>query len=177
MDIDERFKHYLKHAEVAADASTCLRGKYGAVIVIYDRLNDDYTGSIASIGYNGAPRGAKHCEELYGGVCPREKLGIESGQRYELCRSVHAEQNAIINAARLGVKIVGGDMFLYGKNASDGSIRNAEPCLMCKRLIINAGIKRVIARVADDDAYYWMQLVKSWENEDFNISYTPRTIY
>ena len=89
-------KYYLNIADAVLDRSTCLRRKYGAIIV----KNDE----ILSTGYNGAPRGRVNCSEL--GYCNREQLRIPSGQRYELCRSVHAEANAIISAARSGIEII-----------------------------------------------------------------------
>lgn len=112
----------LEVAGTVAKRSTCLRRQHGAVIV--------KDGQILSTGYNGAPSGATHCTDS--GVCQREKMGIEPGTRYELCHSVHAEANAIVQAAKHGVGIRGASMIVTGM-----------PCLMCARLIINAGIARV----------------------------------
>ena len=117
-------KYYLNIADAVLDRSTCLRRKYGAIIV----KNDE----ILSTGYNGAPRGRVNCSQL--GYCNREQLNIPSGQRYELCRSVHAEANAIISAARRDM--IGGTLYLVGA--------------MCRRMIINSGITRVVNRIGDD---------------------------
>lgn len=116
-----------------------MRRRFGAIIV-----RDDV---IISTGYVGAPRGAPNCIDL--GTCPREKAHIPSGERYELCRSVHAEANAIINAARSGTSVLGGIMYLHGENVSDGKIAVAKPCRMCRRMIINAGLVAVIVRIPD----------------------------
>ena len=128
-------KYYLNIADAVLDRSTCLRRKYGAIIV----KNDE----ILSTGYNGAPRGRVNCSEL--GYCNREQLRIPSGQRYELCRSVHAEANAIISASRRDM--VGGTLYLVGKNAQTGEILgDATSCAMCRRQVINAGIARLVIR-------------------------------
>ena len=128
-------KYYLNIADAVLDRSTCLRRKYGAIIV----KNDE----ILSTGYNGAPRGRVNCSEL--GYCNREQLRIPSGQRYELCRSVHAEANAIISASRRDM--VGGTLYLVGRNAQTGELLpDATSCPMCRRHIINAGRERVVIR-------------------------------
>lgn len=128
-------KYYLNIADAVLDRSTCLRRKYGAIIV----KNDE----ILSTGYNGAPRGRVNCSEL--GYCNREQLRIPSGQRYELCRSVHAEANAIISASRRDM--VGGTLYLVGRNAQTGELLpDATSCPMCRRHIINAGLERVVIR-------------------------------
>ena len=128
-------KYYLNIADAVLDRSTCLRRKYGAIIV----KNDE----ILSTGYNGAPRGRVNCSEL--GYCNREQLNIPSGQRYELCRSVHAEANAIISASRRDM--VGGTLYLVGRNAQTGELLpDATSCPMCRRHIINAGLERVVIR-------------------------------
>jgi len=126
-------KYYLAIAQVIAERSTCFRRKIGALIV-----KDDV---IVATGYVGAPRKTKDCLER--GECLREKLGIPHGERYELCRSVHAEMNAIINAARSGAQILGSDLFIWGSDRNGHPV-NAFPCFLCKKMIINAGIKRVI---------------------------------
>jgi dCMP deaminase len=124
--------YYLNIAREVARRSTCLRRWFGAVIVKNDQ--------IISTGYAGAPRGSINCTDL--GVCPRQQAGIPHGERYELCRSVHAEMNAIINAAR--TDMLDSTMYLVGLDAEDGSIvRDARPCKICARLIINAGINTV----------------------------------
>ena len=114
--------------------STCFRRAIGAIIIRDDQ--------IISTGYAGAPRKTK--DSIEHGFCLRDKLKIPHGHRYELCRSVHAEQNAIINAARAGVSLLGGNMYLYGSMpGKDGPI-DALPCFICKKMIINAGLERVI---------------------------------
>lgn len=134
MRVDKR-NYYLDLAEVASERCTCLRKHWGAVIV----KNDE----IISTGYNGAPRGRKNCIDMK--YCLREKLNIPRGERYELCRSVHAEQNAIISAARKDM--IDSTLYLAGKNAADNTyVSNARPCSMCKRMIINAGIKEIVIR-------------------------------
>ena len=132
-------KYYLNIADAVLDRSTCLRRKYGAIIV----KNDE----IVSTGYNGAPRGRKNCMDL--GYCAREAMNIPSGERYELCRSVHAEANAIISAARRDT--LGSTLYLAGREAKDGSLlHDATSCSMCRRMIINSGITRVVNRIGDD---------------------------
>ena len=127
--------YYLDIAETVLERATCLRRVYGAIIV----KNDE----ILSTGYNGAPRGRVNCSEL--GYCNREQLRIPSGQRYELCRSVHAEANAIISAARRDM--VGGTLYLVGRNAQTGELlHDATSCAMCRRLVINAGLSKVVIR-------------------------------
>lgn len=125
--------YYLGIADTVLNRSTCLRKKYGAIIV----RNDE----IISTGYNGAPRGRRNCSDI--GTCTREELKIPSGERYELCRSVHAEANAIISAARRDM--LGATMYLVGRDAKSNEILDdTMPCSMCKRLIINAGLSYVI---------------------------------
>ena len=131
----DKINYYLDIAETVAERGTCLRRNYGAIIV-----NND---EIIATGYVGAPRGRKNCSDL--GFCMREKLGIPRGERYEMCRSVHAEANAIISASR--DKTIGATLYLVGRDVKTGElIANANSCSMCKRLIINAGIQRVIIR-------------------------------
>lgn len=136
----DKINYYLNIAESTLERGTCLRRNFGAIIV----KNDE----IISTGYVGAPRGRKNCCDLK--YCMREKLNIPRGERYELCRSVHAEQNAIISASRRDM--IGSTLYLVGKNHSDGEyIANARPCALCKRMIINAGIKEVIIRNNKED--------------------------
>jgi dCMP deaminase len=131
--------YYLGIADSVLERSTCLRRMYGAIIV----LNDE----IISTGYNGAPRGRKNCSDL--GRCAREELNIPSGERYELCRSVHAEANAIISAARRDM--IGATLYLVGRDARTRELLpDAMSCAMCKKLIINSGIKKVVIRVGED---------------------------
>ena len=131
----DKINYYLDIAEKVAERGTCLRRNWGAIIV-----NND---EIISTGYVGAPRGRKNCCDLK--YCMREKLHVPRGERYELCRSVHAEQNAIISARRKDM--LGATLYLVGINYDDHSyVENARPCALCKRMIINAGFKQVIVR-------------------------------
>ena len=137
----DKENYYLDIAETVLERSTCLRRCYGAIIV-----NND---EIVSTGYNGAPRGRKNCMDL--GCCTREAMRVPSGERYELCRSVHAEANAIISASRMDM--LGSTLFLVGREVQSGEyVQGANPCAMCKRMIINAGISQVIIR-RDNDTY------------------------
>jgi len=136
-------EHFFNRAKVAAERSTCLRRKVGAIIVNKD-------GVELSSGYSGAPRETEHCIDI--GSCLRTDLKIPSGQRYELCRAVHAEQNAIINAARTGASIVGGEMYISSEKMKDAYSNGDEknkiygPCIICKKMIINAGLTAVYMR-------------------------------
>jgi dCMP deaminase len=126
-------QYYLNIAREVSRRGTCLRRNYGAVIV-----NQDH---IISTGYTGAPRGAVNCIDL--GVCRREQEQVPSGERYELCRSVHAEMNAVIHASRS--ETIGGTLYLVGVEAATGELTEmAEPCLLCRRVIINAGLREVV---------------------------------
>ncbi|MDD6919963.1 MAG: cytidine/deoxycytidylate deaminase family protein [Eubacteriales bacterium] len=118
-------EYFMQMAELTAKRSTCLRRQIGAVIV-----KDKH---IMATGYNGAPRDLPHCEEL--GGCLREELKVPSGQRHELCRALHAEQNAIIQAATMGQSIENATIYVTN-----------HPCSICTKMIINAGIKRVVIR-------------------------------
>ena len=133
MERPNKDEYYLGIAKEVAKRSTCMRRRFGAIIVNNDQ--------VISTGYVGAPRGTKNCIDI--GFCPRQKANIPAGERYELCRSVHAEQNAIIHAAR--EQMIGGTLYLYGENM-DGSIVEGKPCKMCTRVIINAGIKKVVTK-------------------------------
>lgn len=126
-------QYYMNIAKAIAERSTCLRAKVGAIIV-----KDDV---IASTGYVGAARGEPNCCDI--GVCERMRLNIPPGERYELCQSVHAEANAIINAARSGHNIAGGDIYVYFERIDGGKIKHTGPCLMCARMIKNAGLKQI----------------------------------
>ncbi|MBK5261881.1 MAG: dCMP deaminase family protein [Peptostreptococcaceae bacterium] len=125
MDRPNWDEYFMEMAALTSKRSTCMRRQVGAVIV-----KDKH---IIATGYNGAPRGVKHCEER--GGCLREKLDVPSGERHELCMAVHAEQNAIIQAATLGQSIEGGVMYVTN-----------QPCVICSKMIINAGIKRIVVR-------------------------------
>lgn len=127
--------YYLDIAQTVMERATCLRRIYGAIIV----KNDE----IISTGYNGAPRGRKNCVDM--GFCTREAMQVPRGERYELCRSVHAEANAIISASRRDM--VGGTLYLVGRNAQTGELLDdATCCAMCRRMVINAGLSRVVIR-------------------------------
>ncbi|MBC7363396.1 MAG: dCMP deaminase family protein [Candidatus Aminicenantes bacterium] len=151
-------EYYLGIAREVSKRSTCFRRSIGAIIVRDDQ--------IISTGYVGAPRKTK--DSLEHGFCLRDKLGIPHGQRYELCRSVHAEQNAIINAARAGVSLLGGDMFIYGSDPKTGQPIDAFPCFICKKMIINAGLKRVICSTHDGGFQVFLvdSWVKDWQEND-----------
>jgi len=134
MERTSKDNYYLDIADTVLNRSTCLRRKYGAIIVKEDE--------IISTGYNGAPRGRNNCCDL--GYCTREHLNIPSGERYELCRSVHAEQNAIISCSRRDM--IGSTLYLVGRDAKSGELIPAVSCSLCRRFILNAGIERVISR-------------------------------
>ena len=152
----DKENYYLDIAQAALARSTCLRRCYGAIIV----KNDE----IVSTGYNGAPRGRKNCIDL--GYCAREALNIPSGQRYELCRSVHAEMNAIISAARRDT--LGAALYLAGRDARTGELlHDATSCSMCRRVIINAGISRVVIRTGESG--YTVVHVEDWVREDDSL--------
>jgi len=150
----DKENYYLDIAETVLERSTCLRRCYGAIIV----KNDE----IVSTGYNGAPRGRKNCMDL--GYCTREAMNVPSGERYELCRSVHAEMNAIISAARRDT--LGATLYLAGREAKSGELlHDATSCSMCRRLIINAGIEKVVIR-RDVDTYDTVNVHDWVENDD-----------
>jgi len=146
--------YYLDIADAAQSRSTCLRRRFGAIIV-----RDD---EIVATGYNGAPRGRRNCTDL--NYCARQSLNVPAGERYELCRSVHAEANAIISAARR--EMLGGTLYLVGRDARTGEYYpGTTPCAMCRRLIINAGIAKVVCRTGDGE--YDVTDVSEWiENDD-----------
>jgi dCMP deaminase len=151
-------EYYLNIAAQVAERGTCLRRKFGAVIVRDDQ--------IISTGYVGAPRGTKNCCDI--GICPREAANIPPGERYELCRSVHAEANAIIHADRLNM--IDATLYLACLDAKTGKYTaGTKPCRMCTRWIINAGIKRVV--VKEDDERHTEYLVADlvWE-ENVNLN-------
>ncbi len=154
-------EYYLDMAKSVCRRSTCLKVEMGAVIIREDQ--------VVSTGYCGAPRGTKSSQEHE--FCLRKKLGIPSGHRYEMCRSVHAEQNAIINAARSGISVLGGDMYIYGRVFSengDGKELDAFPCFICKKMIINCGLKRVICSL-EKGGFKIFEVgdwVKEWREND-----------
>ena len=136
----DKDNYYLDIADTVLIRSTCLRRKYGAIIV----LNDE----IIATGYNGAPRGRKNCPDI--GKCLRAELDIPQGERYELCRSVHAEANAIISAARRDM--IGSTLYLVGRYADTNELLgDTSSCTMCRRLIINSGIIRTVCRISPNE--------------------------
>lgn len=152
----DKTNYYLDIAQTVLERSTCLRRHYGAIIV----RNDE----IVSTGYNGAPRGRVNCTEL--GYCVRQELAIPSGERYELCRSVHAEANAIISAARS--ECIGGTLYLAGRDAQSGALLNeTTSCSMCRRNIINAGLAKVVIRNTPTE--YTVVDVEDWVKDDESI--------
>ncbi len=157
MDRISKENYYLDIAQTVASRGTCLRRNYGAIIVKND--------VIVSTGYVGAPRGRKNCSDL--GFCMRESLGIPRGERYELCRSVHAEQNAIIAASR--EQMLGATLYLVGVNYIDSTlVGNANCCQMCKRTIINAGIEKVVVRNTPTE--FTVYNVEDWITDDDSLS-------
>ena len=153
MERRDKINYYLDLAEMVSQRGTCLRRRYGAVIV----KNDE----VISTGYVGAPRGRMNCTDM--GRCIREELQVPRGERYELCRSVHAEQNAIISASRN--EMIRSSLFLVGVDVTTGEyVANGNCCSMCKRMIINAGIERVYIRDSKDE--YRVVEVQSWIDND-----------
>ncbi len=156
MNRKDKANYYLDIADAVSERGTCLRRKFGAVIV-----NNDV---IISTGYAGAPRGRKNCNDL--GYCLRQQMGVPRGERYELCRSVHAEMNAIIAAAR--ERMIGATLYLCGREVDTGEyIKNSSCCSMCKRVVINAGIEKVVIR--DDDENFREVFVADWVANDESI--------
>ena len=150
----DKHNYYLDIAQTVAERGTCLRRNYGAIIVKNDQ--------IVSTGYTGAPRGRKNCIDT--GVCTRQELNIPSGERYELCRSVHAEANCIIAASR--ENMIGSTLYLVGVDYQTKElVKDATSCAMCRRLIINAGIDKVIARTGADGEYT-ETIVRDWVFHD-----------
>ena len=156
MERRDKVNYYLDLAEMVSQRSTCLRKHYGAVIV-----NND---EVISTGYVGAPRGRKNCSDI--GRCIREELHVPRGERYELCRSVHAEANAIISAARS--EALGATLYMACVEPDTGTlIPGSTSCSMCRRLIINAGIARVVIR--DTRTEYRVVDVADWVREDDSL--------
>ena len=152
----DKQNYYLDIAATVLERSTCMRRCYGAIIVQHDE--------IVSTGYNGAPRGRKNCGDL--GYCAREAMNIPSGQRYELCRSVHAEANAIISAPRR--EVLGATLYMACKDPATGAlIPGSTSCSMCRRLIINAGLERVVIRRTETE--FEVIPVSQWIAEDDTV--------
>lgn len=153
----DKINYYLDLAEVVSKRCTCIRRHYGAIIV----KNDE----VVSTGYVGAPRGRVNCTDL--NRCVREELKIPRGERYELCRSVHAEANAIISASR--EEMIGSSLFLVGIDVNSKKyVENASSCSMCKKLIINAGIGNVFIRDSEDS--YRIIKVEDWIEGDESLN-------
>lgn len=154
-------EYYLNITKEIASRSNCLSAKIGAVIVKEDQ--------IISTGYNGAPRKTKDCIEY--GSCLRRDLKVPSGQRYELCRTVHAEQNSIINAARSGVSVLGGTMYMCGTRifgVEKPEPIDAVPCFICKKMIINSGLSSVVCLMKNGtvNVYSVDNWAKEWAEKD-----------
>lgn len=157
MERRDKQNYYLDIAQTVLERGTCLRRNYGSIIV----KNDE----IISTGYSGAPRGRKNCNNL--GFCIRAKLKIPRGERYELCRSVHSEANAIISASRKDM--IGATLYLVGKDMESGQlVKNANSCSMCKRLVINSGIETVVVRDTKDD--FRIVSVSDWIQDDDSLT-------
>ncbi|MCD8331264.1 MAG: dCMP deaminase family protein [Oscillospiraceae bacterium] len=153
----DKHNYYLDIADTVSERSTCLRRCYGAIIV----QNDE----IIATGYNGAPRGRKNCGDL--GHCTREELKIPSGQRYELCRSVHAEANCIISASRS--ETLGATLYMACRDGKTGALLpDSTSCSMCRRLIINAGIRQVVIRDTQRE-YRVVDVQREWVEEDDSL--------
>ena len=156
MERISKINYYLDIAQTVAERSTCLRKAFGAIIVKND--------TIVSTGYNGAPRGRKNCADM--NFCTRAALKIPSGQRYELCRSVHAEANCIISAARKDT--IGATLYMACRNPENWElIPDSTSCSMCRRLIINAGIERIVIRDTKTD--YRVVYVQEWVDNDDSL--------
>ena len=157
MERTDKHNYYLDIAQTVLERGTCIRRNYGSIIV----KNDE----IISTGYTGSPRGRKNCIDL--GFCRREEMRVPRGERYELCRSVHSEANAIISANRRDM--IGATLYLVGVDAKTKEIvPNANSCSMCKRLIINAGIDQVIIRNTPTE--YQTILVRDWIYHDDSLT-------
>ena len=153
----DKENYYLDIAQAALERSTCLRRRYGAIIV----QNDE----IISTGYNGAPRGRINCADL--AYCAREALNVPSGERYELCRSVHAEANAIISAARR--EMLGATLYMACRDAKTGElVAHSTSCSMCRRMMINAGITRLVVRDTPTE-YRVVDIHKEWVEQDDSL--------
>ncbi len=156
MQRKDKINYYLDIAETVLKRGSCIRRNFGAVIVNNDQ--------IISSGYTGAPRGRKNCMDM--NCCIRQKFNIPRGERYEMCRSVHAEANAIIHASR--EEMLGGTLYLVGKETSNNEyVKNAFPCSMCKRMIINSGIEQVIIR--NDFEKFTTVTVTYWIENDESL--------
>lgn len=153
MDRTSKHNYYLDIAQTVSERSTCIRRRFGAIIVKND--------VIIATGYNGAPRGRLNCSDIES--CVREEMNVPRGERYELCRAVHAEANAIIAASR--EQMQGATMYMCCTDPwTKDVVGSICSCAMCKRLIINAGIKEVVAR--EDKDNYTIYQVSDWVRND-----------
>lgn len=149
--------YYLDIAETVSERSTCMRRRFGAIIVQND--------VIISTGYNGAPRGRQNCCDLC--RCIRDEMKIPRGERYELCRSVHAEANAIIAASR--EQMLGSTLYMVCTSPKDGSVMpGTTSCMMCKRMVLNAGIAKVVVR--DTKTEFRVIDTTEWIENDDSLS-------
>jgi len=157
MERVSKINYYLDIAQTVATRSTCLRKSFGAIIVKND--------IIVSTGYNGAPRGRKNCSDIC--TCIRDQLNIPRGERYELCRSVHSEANAIIAASR--EQMLGATLYMACLDSKTGElVPDTNSCAMCKKLIINAGISTVIIR--NTPTSYRVIDVREWLEDDDSLT-------
>ena len=154
-------EYYLGIAHEVSRRGECFRRISGAIIVRRDQ--------IVATGYTGSPRKVLGCSERF--YCLRSKFNIPPGQRYELCASVHAEQNAIINAARAGASVLGGDIFIFAQQMPYKKPIDAFPCFICKKMIINAGLIRVVCSAADEKFKIFKadEWVKEWQDPEKDI--------
>ena len=161
MERIDKENYYLDIAQTVLERATCLRRSYGAIVVNHDE--------IVSTGYNGAPRGRKNCVDL--GYCTREAMRIPSGERYELCRAVHAEANAIISASRR--EMLGATLYMACRSPMTGElVSGSTSCSMCRRLIINAGIAKVVIRDTPTQ-YRVVDVQREWVDEDDSLPQMP----
>ncbi len=158
MDRVSKINYYLDIAQTVSERSTCLRRRFGAIIVKND--------VIISTGYNGAPRGCVNCTDI--GECPRDKMNIPRGERYEMCRSVHAEANAILAAAR--EQMLGATLYMCCTSPAGALVGGTCSCMMCKRYIINAGISHVYIRETEDT--FTIYNTQDWVENDDSLSGT-----
>lgn len=157
MERRDKHNYYLDIAQTVAERGTCLRRNYGSIIVVNDE--------IISTGYTGAPRRRRNCLDM--GHCRRQELNIPRGERYELCRSVHSEMNCIISASRKDM--IGGTLYMVGTEKETGElVPDAMSCALCKRMIINAGIEKLIIRNTPDT--YTVVEVQSWIDDDESLT-------
>ena len=145
-------KYYLNIAKGVSRKSPCLRRRFGAIIVVND--------AIVSTGYNGPARGVINCDRI---GCLKDEVSAPHWGAYDYCPAVHAEENAVVNAARNGARVLGGTLYIYGETA-DGKPTPSHPCDRCKRILINAGIERVVTDDEDGNLLYYN--VKDWVEED-----------